>query len=180
MRYLHLLVAVLLAAPLAAQDLPAPGDHRQAVERATGLYSEAMTAVSASIEAIQADDSLMLELAVRQYRRVMTYLTVWHGRACWKADYEGANVAYPQQAVMGETLIMWGVAREPHNRNRRRSSASNIGPVSTGPRPDVGRDESRNAEQMYPMRRVYEPRAIDCRRDHEIMNAREVQEGPEG
>ena len=23
------------------------------------------------------------------------------------------------------------------------------------------------------MRRVYEPRAIDCRRDHEIMNARE-------
>ena len=112
MRYLHLLVAVLLAAPLAAQDLPAPGDHRQAVERATGLYSEAMTAVSASIAAIQADDSLMLELAVRQYRRVMTYLTVWHGRACWKADYEGANVAYPQQAVMGETLIMWGVARD--------------------------------------------------------------------
>ena len=110
MRYLHLLVAVLLAAPLAAQDLPAPGDHRQAVERATGLYSEAMTAVSASIAAIQADDSLMLELAVRQYRRVMTYLTVWHGRACWKADYEGANVAYPQQAVMGETLIMWGGA----------------------------------------------------------------------
>ena len=112
MRYLHLLVAVLLAAPLAAQDLPAPGDHRQAVERATGLYSEAMTAVSASIAAIQADDSLMLELAVRQYRRVMTYLTVWHGRACWKADYEGANVAYPQQAVMGEVLVTWGVARD--------------------------------------------------------------------
>ena len=112
MRYLYLLVAVLLAAPLAAQDLPAPGDHRQAVERATGLYSEAMTAVSASIAAIQADDSLMLELAVRQYRRVMTYLTVWHGRACWKADYEGANVAYPQQAVMGEVLVTWGVARD--------------------------------------------------------------------
>ena len=112
MRYLHLLVAVLLAAPLAAQDLPAPGDHRQAVERATGLYSEAMTAVSASIAAIQADDSLMLELAVRQYRRVMTYLTVWHGRACWKADYEGANVAYPQQAVMGEVLVTWDVARD--------------------------------------------------------------------
>ena len=112
MRYLQLLVAVLLAAPLAAQDLPAPGDHRQAVERATGLYSEAMTAVSASIAAIQADDSLMLELAVRQYRRVMTYLTVWHGRACWKADYEGANVAYPQQAVMGEVLVTWGVARD--------------------------------------------------------------------
>ena len=71
-----------------------------------------MTAVSASIAAIQADDSLMLELAVRQYRRVMTYLTVWHGRACWKADYEGANVAYPQQAVMGEVLVTWGVARD--------------------------------------------------------------------
>ncbi len=112
MRYLHLLVAVLLAAPLAAQDLPAPGDHRQAVERATGLYSEAMTAVSASIAAIQADDSLMLRFAVGQYRRVMTYLTVWHGRACWKADYEGANVAYPQQAVMGEVLVTWGVARD--------------------------------------------------------------------
>ena len=112
MRSLHLLVAVLLAAPLAAQDLPAPGDYRQAVERATGLYSEAMTAVSASIAAIQADDSLMLGLAVRQYRRVMTYLTVWHGRACWKADYEGANVAYPQQATMGEVLVTWGMARD--------------------------------------------------------------------
>ena len=82
----------------------------EAVERATGLCSEAMTAVSAAIAAIQADDSLMLRLAVGQYRRVMTYLTVWHGRACWKADYEGANVAYPQQVVMGETLVTWGVA----------------------------------------------------------------------
>ena len=112
MRYLHLLVAVLIAAPLAAQDLPAPGDHRQAVERATGLYSEAMTAVSGSIAAIQADDSLMLQFAVGQYRRVMTYLTVWHGRACWKADYEGANVAYPQQTVMGEVLVTWRMARD--------------------------------------------------------------------
>ena len=36
MRYLHLLVTVLLATPLAAQDLPAPGDYRQAVTRVTG------------------------------------------------------------------------------------------------------------------------------------------------
>ena len=112
MRSLHLLVAVLLAAPLAAQDLPAPGDYRQAADRAAGLYIDAMVTVSESIEAIQADDSLMLELAVRQYRRVMTYLTVWHGRACWKADYEGANVAYPQQATMGEVLVTWGMARD--------------------------------------------------------------------
>ena len=42
MRYLHLLVTVLLATPLAAQDLPAPGDYRQAVTRATGLYIDAM------------------------------------------------------------------------------------------------------------------------------------------
>ena len=48
---------------------------------------------------------------MRRYRRVMTYLTVWHGRACWKADYDGANVAYPQQAIMGELLISWGAAR---------------------------------------------------------------------
>ena len=54
MRYLHLLVTVLLATPLAAQDLPAPGDYRQAVTRATGLYIDAMATVSESIEALVA------------------------------------------------------------------------------------------------------------------------------
>ena len=104
-------MAVLLAAPLAAQDLPAPGDYRQAVERATGLYNEAMATVSESIEAVRADDFSTLQDAVVRYRRVMTYLTVWHGRACWQADYQGANVAYPQQAVMGEVLTTWAAAR---------------------------------------------------------------------
>ena len=37
------------------------------------LYIDAMVTVSESLEAFQADDSLMLELAVRQYRRVMTH-----------------------------------------------------------------------------------------------------------
>ena len=111
MRYLHLLVTVLLATPLAAQDLPAPGDYRQAVTRATGLYIDAMATVSESIEAVRADDFFRFQDAVGRYRRVMTYLTVWHGRACWKADYDGANVAYPQQAIMGELLISWGAAR---------------------------------------------------------------------
>ena len=111
MKHLHLLVSVLLTAPLAAQDLPAPGDYKQAVERATGLYNEAMATVLESIEAVQADDFFTLQDAVGRYRRVMTYLTVWHGRACWKADYEGANVAYPQQAIMGGLLSTWGQAR---------------------------------------------------------------------
>ena len=159
MRYLHLLVAVLLAAPLAAQDLPAPGDHRQAVERATGLYSEAMATVSESIEAIQADDFLMLRLAVGQYRRVMTYLTVWHGRACWKADYEGANVAYPQQAVMGEVLATWGVARDlTTGTNIEALRATFVQSLQVHARMLV-ETSSRNAKRMYPMRRVYEPRA---------------------
>ena len=114
MRYLHLLVAVLIAAPLAAQDLPAPGDHGQAVQRAVGLYSEAMTAVSASIAALEADNLSMLQLAVEQYHRVMTYLLVWHGRACWKADYEGANVAYPQQTAMGHMLGTLSTAQVFH------------------------------------------------------------------
>ncbi len=70
-----------------------------------------MTAVSGAIAALQADNLPVLRLAVEQYRRVMAYLIVWHGRACWKADYEGANVAYPVQAVMGEMLGTLGTAQ---------------------------------------------------------------------
>ena len=105
LRSLHLLVAVLLAAPLTAQDLPAPGDYTQAVERAKGLYTEAVASLLESIDALEADNLPLLRLAVDRYRRVMPIiLTVWHGRACWKADYEGANVAYPAQTLMGEML----------------------------------------------------------------------------
>ncbi len=124
MRYLYVLLAtVLFSAPLAAQDLPVPGDHGQAVERAIGLYSEAMATVLESIEAVRADDFFTLQDAVGRYRRVMTYLTVWHGRACWKADHEGANVAYPQQAVMGEVLATWGMARTAGNNTEALRSA---------------------------------------------------------
>ena len=89
---------------MTAQDLPAPGDYTQAVERAKGLYTEAVASLLESIDALEADNLPLLRLAVDRYRRVMPILTVWHGRACWKADYEGANVAYPAQTLMGEML----------------------------------------------------------------------------
>ena len=112
MRSLHLLVAVLLAAPLAAQDLPAPGDYRQAVDRAAGYYFRAMDTVSEAIEAVRADNLTSLRLSAYSYSRVMPILTVWHGRACWKADYEGANVAYPAAGpTMAEVLATWEHAR---------------------------------------------------------------------
>ena len=111
LRSLHLLVAVLLAAPLAAQDLPAPGDYTQAADRAAGYYFQAMDIMSETIEDVRADNLTSLRLSAFSYSRVMPILTVWHGRACWKADYDGANVAYPAQTVMGEMLGTLGTAQ---------------------------------------------------------------------
>ena len=59
---------------------------------------------------------MALDRAVRAYRRVMPYALVWQGRACWLEDYGRrlrgrSGVAYPMQAVMGETLVAAGQAR---------------------------------------------------------------------
>ena len=123
LRSLHLLVAVLLAAPLAAQDLPAPGDYTQAADRAAGYYFQAIDIMSEAIEDVRADNLTSLRLSAFSYSRVMPILTVWHGRACWKADYEGANVAYPASGTMAEVLATWEHARTTEaNREALRAS----------------------------------------------------------
>ena len=100
---------IVVAGPLTAQQIPAPSDHSGAVQRAMAHYDDAVVSVLAAREALTRDDLPTFENAVRTYRRVMPFLIVWQGRACWRADYEGANVAYPVQATMGEALMGWGM-----------------------------------------------------------------------
>ena len=99
------------AGSLSAQEIPAPGNQRGAFARASDHYSEAIALVADARVAIQRDDPVAFGNAVREYRRVMPFLLVWHGRACWKADHEGGRVAYPMQATMGEALVAWDTAR---------------------------------------------------------------------
>lgn len=101
---------VLLASPLHAQEIPAPNDHAGAFRRALALYSDATASVLAATAALARDDTSAFENAVRDYRRLMPFLLVWQGRACWTADHSGANVAYPVQATMGEALTGWSTA----------------------------------------------------------------------
>ena len=108
LRWVSLLV--LLASPLHAQEIPAPNDHAGAFRRTLALYNDATASVLAAINALTRDDTSAFENAVRDYRRLMPFLLVWQGRACWTADHRGANVAYPVQATMGEALTGWSSA----------------------------------------------------------------------
>ena len=106
---------LLSGGPLAAQDVPAPGNYRGALARADSLYQEAITLVEDARDAFERGDGVALGAAVRAYRRVMPYALVWHGRACWAADFGRRRVgrpgvAYPMQAVMGETWSGWNTA----------------------------------------------------------------------
>ena len=96
---------------LSAQEIPGPENQRGALLRARDLYDEAIALVADARVAIQKDDPAAFENAVRQYRRVMPFLLVWHGRACWGADHRGARVAYPMQATMGEAMVAWESGR---------------------------------------------------------------------
>ena len=108
--------SLLWVAPLAAQDVPPPGDWRGALTRADSLYREAIELVEAARGALERKDGAALDEAVRAYRRVMPFALVWHGRACWSEDSQRrrlgrGGVAYPMQATMGEVMVGWGIAR---------------------------------------------------------------------
>lgn len=108
LRWVPLLI--LLVSPLHAQEIPAPSDHAGAFQRALALYTDATASVLVAMDALARDDTSAFENVIRDYRRLMPFLLVWQGRACWTADHRGANVAYSVQATMGEALTGWSTA----------------------------------------------------------------------
>ena len=116
---------VIMTVPVCGQEtIPAPGDYAGALQQAQGLYTEAIELVNeGQRRPLKKMILAAFDIAVRRYRRVMSLLMVWHGRACWEADYRRRNgalelgvepvlgVAYPMQAAMGEALVGWSMAR---------------------------------------------------------------------